>query len=177
MANTRRTIGALLVLIILPRATVAQEQLAASFDELLRGGRLARGDTVYITRPSGLRRIVADIRDLSSTELTLTDGRTTWVLTESEIVTIAQRDSVANGIWMGLGIGVIAMCIYSRSSEEAAYGTLYFGGPVVAGAAVVGALVDANHPETLYRASGSTRMGWSPTVSSGGLGARLFLEW
>lgn len=168
---------ALSTLVIQPLETMAEEPIERSLQELLSAGRLGPGDTVYVTRTVGRRSVRGTVEDLSPSALTLTDGQIKWTLPEEQILSVERRDSVANGIWTGLGLALLPICAYSRSSEQASYQMLYYGGPLLAGAALVGGLVDSSIRETLYRAPGRRRTRLSSTVLNGGFGGSLSLEW
>jgi hypothetical protein len=93
-----------LLLCVAAPATAAAQGIAATFQELRL---LVRpGDDVTVTDVNG-RNISGKITNLSAASLTLTvDGRPReW--REPEVATIRQRrgDSLANGAWIGLGIG------------------------------------------------------------------------
>lgn len=170
-------IVALSTLSLQPGDSMAQELIANSLHELLHDGRLAIGDAIYVTRSIGRRRLSGDLEDLTSSALTLTDKRITWTLTEEQILRVERGDSTANGVWTGLLLGVIPICAYSRSSEQASYAMLYYGGPLLAAAGLIGGLVDWNVRDTVYDAHGGKRARWSPVSPKGGLGASLSYGW
>jgi hypothetical protein len=101
----------MLTLLLLPVAAAAQ-QPASSLDDLLRSGELRPGDDVYITDATG-HRLPANVTDVSPSLLAVTDGRDTWAVAEIDISKIERRDSLQNGIWIGIAAGIgtlIAAC-------------------------------------------------------------------
>ena len=168
-----------LAMVVLPPAAAAQN-VATSLDELTNSGRLRSGDRVYVTDAEG-RRIRGDIIDLSSDAVSLTDGRATWTLTDTEVSRIERADSLKNGMWIGGGLtfaGAIAWChlVESRGSGYC-YSTFYTL-PISLGLGVgLSALFDANRREKLYEVSGSPDVRLAPVLTQGGAGARLSVGW
>ena len=183
-----RLLIGLLVVILLPGDSIAQN-VPRSLDELLRAGDLRSGEAVDVTI-ANRGRVSGRIVGMTSTQLTmaprsLTHGRTRLEFSEEtrlefsedEILTIERQDSLQNGVWIGLAGALIPLCVYARSSEGAAYGALYYGGPLIGAGVLTGALIDAAVKKAIYRRRDSTRVSWSPTLSAGGLGARVSLAW
>ena len=123
MTMTRRTVGGVAMLallpgeaasqcvtnpldqLLLPGETVARtstEGVATSLDELLHVHGLQIGDGVYLTDVTGCR-IKADISDVSPDSVTLATRRGTRLFREGEILKIERQDSVWNGIGIGIG--------------------------------------------------------------------------
>ena len=172
-----------LVLSVLPRVVAAQN-VATSLDEILQSGALGLGDGVYVTDTTG-RRIKADVTDLSSAGLKISGRRMTWTLDESEISKIERQDSLQNGIWIGIGVGVgalVAVC-NSRggwlkvSDDECPYIVGYYGIPGLVAMAVAGAIVDSRFTKTLYQAPGSATLTLSPMLSTEHVGAAASISW
>lgn len=183
-----RLLAGLLLVILLPGDSMAQD-VPGSLEELLRTGDLSSGEVVSVT-VANRGRFSGPIVDLTSTRLvmaprSLTQGRTrldfregTRVdFSEDEILSIERPDSLENGIWIGLAGAMIPLCLYARSSEGASYWAFYLGGPVIGAGVVTGALIDAAVKRAIYRRRDSTRVSWSPTLSTEGVGARVSLEW
>lgn len=180
MARPGRTVGLLMTCMFLVTSgrAAAQGALAASLDELLQSGGLRAGRGIYVTDTGG-RRWKGDVDDVSSTMLTVTDGRgNTWAWSEGEIDRIEQQDSLKNGVWIGLAIGIgtaYAACKIVRG--ECIYTTIYIGYPAVAVGAFAGLIVDAVTHRTLYKKAGSADLRLSPMLSSRTLGARMSVGW
>ncbi len=103
-------------------------------------------------------------------------------LATSAIRRIELQDSIANGIWIGLGLAVAgsrASCYAeSRSAGgDFCYGTFYAFLPALGVGAWVGAEVDAARHKTLYEAAGAKRVTVAPAVSRSGLSVRASIEW
>lgn len=96
MACPARTVGLVmtLILVVLSGRAAAQDEMAASLDELLQSGDLRAGRGIYVTDTAG-RRWKGDVDDVSPTMLTMTDGRgNTRAWSEGEIDRIEQQDPV-----------------------------------------------------------------------------------
>jgi hypothetical protein len=142
---------ALIVLVLCVAAPAAAGQgIATTFQELRL---LVRpGDHVTVTDVNG-RDVSGKIKDLSASSLALTvDGQPReW--RETEVATIRQRrgDSLANGAWIGLGIGagLAAVGIAVAFSSEDYDGDVNFGEAVLVTAmygglgAAIGTGIDA----------------------------------
>ena len=166
-----------LTCLLLPVQAKSQE-VASSFEQLRSSGLLKRGDSVYVRDASGRRRKVR-IRDLSSTVLTVTDGRTTRDLTETEVRRLDRRDSIENGIWIGLGISVAATVVFCKLDSACVYYSPYIYS-AMAGSTVIGALVDLASHRTLYWGpprSGASRLTLFPLLSKERIGVQMSLAW
>lgn len=189
MARSRRTLGGtklgilILALLALPVAASGQDA-ATSLEELFRSGELRRGDGVYITDPDG-RRVKTDVTDVSPSLLTVTDGQDTWTLSEMEVSKIERRDSLQNGIWIGMaaGVGTLVAICNSRggwlkiSDDECPYIVQHWGIPGVAATAIAGAIVDAHITKTLYESPGAARLSVAPLLARERIGAQLSVGW
>lgn len=153
--------------LLLPGQTAAQR--ASSLDDVVRAGRLSRGDQVYVTVVGG-QRTEAEIVEASSTGLTLADGRKRWKVAEADVAKVERRDSIHGGIWIGIGIGFLASPITCNWGRYCGF-TGFLGG-------LVGGLVDAGVRETLYEAPArARRVSVSPMLAKGGAGALLSVAW
>lgn len=167
----RATVGLLTLMILLLPLEAESQGVANSLNQLRSSGLLKPGDAVYVTDGNG-RRTKGKIRDLSSTSLTLTEGRDTRNLDETDVRKIERRDSLENGIWIGLGIGVgmtAVICKTDPDPEHCPYTVAYVGLPAIAAGTILGAIVDAFIHKTLYLAppgSGSSRLRLSPNLSN-----------
>ena len=180
MACPGRTVGLVmtLILVVLSGRAAAQDAMAASLEELLRSGSLRPGLGIYVTDTGG-RRWKGDVRDVSSTMLTVTDDRGgAWSWSEGEIDRIEQQDSLENGAWIGLAAGVgVAYAACKMTRGDCSYTVLYIGYPAVAVGAFAGLIVDAVTHRTLYNRAGSADLRVSPMLSSRTLGARMSVAW
>lgn len=167
-----------LILVVLSGRAAAQDATAASLEELMRSGSLRPGLGIYVTDTGG-RRWKGDVRDVSSTMLTVTDDRGgAWSWSEGEIDRIEQQDSLENGAWIGLAAGVgVAYAACKMTRADCLYVSLYVGYPAVAFGTFAGVMVDAVGHRTLYRATGSVHLRLTPTLSSRTLGARMSVGW
>ena len=161
----------------------AAQEIASSLEELVRNRGLRAGDGVYVTDDSG-QRIKGDVSDLTGTTLEVRTRNGNRSLRADAIRRIERRDSLENGILLGLAAG-LAVCYVSCHREsrdgEFCYGTAHYFFPVflpiTAGSVVAGAMLDASVNRTVYAAPGSTRLTWSPAVSNRHLGVRASVSW
>lgn len=172
--------GIVVLLAMLGAASVAEAQVAGSLDELLQSGELQFGDEIFVTDVSG-RRIKTRIRGVSAIALSVTEGRNTRTLRDTDVSKIERWDSVANGSLYGLGIGFAAMLgtcrLESSSSGDFCYRASYLFYPGLAVGALVGGIVDARLTKTILQKPGSARVAVSPMLAKKGLGARISLTW
>ena len=173
----RTAVGFLMLLVLLPQEARPQE-VTSLFADLGASGVLKPGDTVYVTDARG-ERSKGRVTDLSTTSLTLTVGSDTRDLSGMNITKIERRDSLENGIWIGLGIGVgmtTVACKVDPDPEHCPYIVGYFGLPAMAAGTILGAIVDASVRRTLYLAPGgitSSRVTFSPILSNAHKGLLL----
>jgi hypothetical protein len=170
-----------LLLFLLPISATAQEA-ASSFDQLRASGLAKEGDTVDVTDASGAR-VKGRIADLGATSLVLLTGHSTRRdFSEMTVTKIQRRDSLANGILIGLGVGA-ALGVVSVNSlcnlpdpECAAIVTLAIALPSTAGGAILGAVVDGLIRKIVYiapRPTHSVRLGLSLMQSRDRTGAAI----
>ena len=173
----RTAVGFLMLLVLLPQQARSQE-VTSVFADLGASGVLKPGDPVYVTDARG-ERLKGRVRDLSATSLTLTIEGDTRDFSGINITKIEQRDSLENGIWIGLSIGVgitTIMCKVDPDPEHCPYLVGYFGLPAMAAGTILGAIVDAWVRRTLYLAPGgikSSRVRFSPILSNAEKGVLL----
>ena len=114
---------------------------------------------MYVTDARG-ERSKGRVTDLSATSLTVMREKDTRDFSGTNITKIEQRDSVENGIWVGLGIGVgltTIVCKVDPDPEHCPYIVGHFGLPAMAGSTILGAVVDAWVRRTLYLAPSGIR--------------------
>ena len=147
---------------------------ATSLENALREAGVQIGDGVFLTDAKGCR-IKADIKEMSDTELSLTDGRQTWLLRKGEILEIEKQDSLWNGVGYGLGVSAAVLRRGDFSSDD--FSAVVAGIAIVVGAGVViGAVVDANIHRTVYEARPAV---WAvkPVVGADRIGAHVAVRW
>ena len=157
-------------------AATAQD-VAVRLDELAATGTLQAGEEIYVRDADG-DRTRGRVEELGSTGLrirTREGGTRAW--DDAEVVEIWRRDSLANGAWIGGGIGVGAFlmeCRYGGSGKGICpvvpHGLIH-----LTVGAVLGAFFDSLATETLYRVV--TRVRVSPLISGKGAGAQLAVTW
>lgn len=159
-----------LAILLLPRDARPQEA-ASSLEDLRDSGMLKPGDTVYVTDVRG-QRTKGRLRDLSKASLIMAVGEDTRDFGFLSITKIERRDSIENGLWIGLAAGVgttIVACKVDPDPEHCVYIWQYFGLPAMAAGTLLGAIVDASMRRTLYMApegNTSSRLKLSPILSS-----------
>lgn len=168
------------VLVVLAGAPAAAQEVAAPLNDLLRTG-LAPGDAVYVTDAQGKRRD-GRISEISANGLTIANGDDAWTWPETEIARIEAKDGLANGIWIGLAIGLGAslMGCHYGDNETGICPIPYalIGGYLHLGlGASLGALFDRHMTRTLYQAPPPARVEVSPLVSHERMGVRLAVTW
>ena len=169
------------VLVVLAGAPAAAQEAAAPLNDLLRTG-LAPGDAVYVTDAQG-ERTEGRVSEISATGLTIANGDDAWTWTETEIARIEAKDGLANGIWIGVAIGVGAFlmrCHYGDNKTGICPIIPYAvtGGYVQLGlGAYLGALFDRHMTRTLYPVPEPARVEVSPLLSRDRVGARLTVGW
>lgn len=176
----RMTVGILtLALFMLPGYAAAQD-VGSSLDELLQSGELRPGDGVYVTDATG-RRVSADVVDMSSSGLELTNGRHTWTLPARDVRRIQRRDSWESGAWLGGGIGagaaILTGILSESNNEQRGYVAAALILPSMAAGAFIGGIADAFTHKTIYRKAGSARVRVSPMVSTERVGAAASISW
>jgi hypothetical protein len=146
-AAKRCTVGALVLVLIMPAATI-RAQMAGSFDQLPLLVR--RGETVAVTDTAG-RTVRGPIVDLSSTGLVVLVAGSRRSFGHDEILRIRKRgpDRLRNGALWGLGIGAAVGWFLAAqgagadsgyADEAAAFAPILIGAALGSG---VGAGVDA----------------------------------
>ena len=159
-------------LLALVAGTAAAQDAEGSWEELLRSGRLRRGDKAVVNNIDGV------VRELTPDSLVIASGDGTWSWAAADVRGIRKRDRVSSGAWLGFGAGLLTMGVLAKANDEAfGYAMLYGGFPVAGAAAVVGAIVDAHHLETVYGAGGSASVSLSPMLTKGGAGASMSVGW
>ena len=169
----------LLALLLLPPPAMSQEPVM-SFEDLRQLG-IKPNDTVYVTDTTG-RTVKDKIDSLSDDSLTL---RREGVLQESEVNRIEVGDSLQEGIWLGvaLGIGVGYAAVHAScdlpDDECAAIVTNAIGIPATVGGAILGAIIDASRRRTVFASparSRARRLELSPFLSHATRGIRMSLR-
>jgi hypothetical protein len=176
--TVRRSIGACVLLLMFSAPALPQTP-AASFGELIAQGDIRPRQTVYVTDVWG-NSVKGRLGELRAGSLVLVQGSRKIQLAETDVTRIQRGDSLANGLWLGLGAGMAAAWITPRlfcdlpDDECASIVFAAIGLPSIAGAAVAGALVDAANKKTVFQFAGtrrSARLQVSPVVGRRRMGA------
>src|SRR5687768_9430709 len=168
----RQSIGACVVVLMFSAPALPQTP-AASLSELIAAGAIQPNQTIYVTDGSG-HRVKGRLGELRAGSLVLMQGSRQLRLAEGNVSRIQRGDSVANGLFLGLGIGVAAAWLAPHhfcdlpDDECAAVVFAAIGLPSIAGGAVAGTLVDAANRKTVFRAGagGSARIQVSPVLGA-----------
>jgi hypothetical protein len=150
----RAAIGIAALALVLSPKDARPQGTTTPFAELRASGVLRPGDKVDVTVRGG-QRTTGRLLNLSEAALILTVGRDTRDFSSMNVGKIERRDSIENGIWIGLAIGVGATavaCKIDPDPEHCPYIVGYFGLPAIAASTILGAIVDASIRRTLYLA-------------------------
>jgi len=143
-----------LIAISIAPAREAAAQPFATLGELRATGALRSNDRIYLTDATG-RRVTGSVRELSDTSLLLAKGSDLRRVAGADITKIERRDSIENGLWLGLGAGVGAFamaCKADRDPEHCPYRFHSLGLPTVAVGMTLGALIDRSIRRTFLLA-------------------------
>ena len=174
----RQSIGGCVLLLMFSSPALPQTP-AASFDGLIAEGGLRLGETVLVTDVWG-HRVEGRLAELRPGTLVLTQGTLMLEMAEANVVRVQRRDSIQNGLWLGLGAGIAAAWITPNvfcdlpDDECAAIVFSAIGLPSIAGGALAGALVDAVIKKTVFQSRGgpgSARIQVTPMLGAGRAGA------
>ena len=167
-------------LLLWPTSSAAQS-VATSFNELRR--TLNPGDEILVRHADGrvTREHVRAVTDASldvqsKSAFGLRPLGPARSLAESSVTEVKRVDSPINGMWIGIGGGIVATYAACKARCIA-----FFAYPAGAmGGAVVGMAVDAAIRETLYRAasprSGATAIAFTPWFTRRGGGTSLTIR-
>ena len=169
--------GLAVAMALLAGGAATAQDVAARLGQLAATGTLQIGEEIYVRDADG-DRTRGSVEELGSTGLRVrTKGGGTRAWDDAEVVEICRRDALANGAWIGAGIGVGAFlmeCRYGATKKGICpvfpYGLIHF-----TVGAVLGASLDSLATETLYRAVTGVRV--SPLISGNGAGAQLAVTW
>ena len=166
----------LLVLLALPAATARAQEAEGAWQGLVRSGRLRWGDRITVNGVS-----TGVVRKLTLDSLVVASGDTTRSWAAADVRAIQRRDPIAASFCLGFvaGLGGMSALAYALhgNDEQAGYFRLLVGYPVAGATAVVAALVDARHWETVYGPGDTARVSLSPVLTKGGAGARMSVGW
>ena len=169
--TVRPMIGACVFLLLVSAPALSQTP-AASFEQLIAEGAVQPHETVYVTDVYG-HRVKGKLGELRPGGLVLMQGVGRIQMNEAEVVRIQRRDSLQNGLWLGLGAGVAAAWIAPHvfcdlpDEECAAIVFAAIGLPSIAAGTITGALVDAAIKKTVFQLAGtrgSARIQVSPVL-------------
>ena len=174
----RRSIGACVLLVLFSSPALPQTP-AASFEQLAAKGAIRPDETVYVTDAWG-QRVKGKFVDLRPGTLVLRQGSLDIEMSEADVSRIQRKDSIQNGLWLGLGAGVAAAWIAPHAfcdlpdDECAAIIFSAIGLPSIVTGGVAGALVDAAIKKTVFQfggTPGSARIQVTPVVGGRRAGA------
>ena len=157
--GTRQALGVWVVLVMCSAPALAQTP-AASFGELIAEGAVREKQSVYVTDVWG-NRVKGRLVDLRPGSLVLMQGSREVPMAEADVTRIQRRDSIANGLLLGLGAGFaagwISTHLFCDLPDDECAGIVFaaIGFPSMAGGAVAGALIDAANSKTVFRFSGT----------------------
>jgi hypothetical protein len=157
--TVRQSIGAC-VLLLMVCAPAFPQTPAASFEQLIADDAIQPNETVYVTDAWG-HRVKGRLGELRPGSLVLKQGAETIQMPEADVSSIQRRDSLQNGLWLGLGAGVAAAWIAPHlfcdlpDDECAAIIFAGIGLPSIAAGTVAGALVDAAIKKTVFQYAGA----------------------
>ena len=180
MRNCAVGLAMVLAIVVLMPSTATAQGPATSLEEISGSGRLVPGDRIYVTDIGG-RRMKGDVIELTSAAISLTDGRVTWRLAETEVGRVERADSLKSGMWIGAGLalaGAIGWChlVEKRHSEYCFWSA--YGLPISLGVGVgLGAFLDANRREVLYEAAKGADVRLFPVLTQTEGGVRLSIRW
>jgi hypothetical protein len=176
--TVRHVIGACVLLLMMSAPALSQTP-ATSFEQLAADGDIPLHQTVYVTDAWG-NRIKGKLVDLRSGSLVLMQGAQRIELTEADVSRIRRRDSVQNGLWLGLGAGVAAAWLAPHlvcdlpDPECAAIVFVAIGLPSIAAGTVAGAVIDSAIKKTVFESAGTrgtARIHVSPVLGGRRVGA------
>ena len=157
----RQSIGACGLLLLCSSPAMPQTP-AASFEQLASKGAIRPDETVYVTDAWG-QRVKGKFVDLRPGNLVLRHGSLDIEMSEADVSRIQRKDSIQNGLWLGLGAGVAAAWVAPYvfcdlpDDECAAIVFSAIGLPAIAAGGVAGALVDAAIKKTVFQFGGGPR--------------------
>ena len=167
--SSRMTVGLFTLVALLCSAEARPQEVANSLEDLRDSGVLQPGDRVYVTDTHG-QRTKGTLRDLVAASLIVTVGGDTRDFSETSITKVERRDSIENGIWIGLaaGVGMTVVACKRNHPEDCPYLVAYAGFPTIAAGAILGGVIDLLVRKTLYLAPDSnvsSRLTLSPVMS------------
>ena len=168
--SSRITVGLFALVALLCPEEARPQDIASSFEDLRDSGVLQPGDSVYVTDGHG-QRAKGTLRAPIAASLVVTVGGETRDFSETDITKIERRDSIENGIWIGLAAGVgmtVAACKVDPDPEHCPYLVAYVGMPAIAAGTILGGVIDLLFRRTLYLApdsNASSRLDVSSVVS------------
>ena len=158
---------------------VHAQDASSSLDELQISGGLKLGDHIYVTDSAG-QRIEGDVIDISSSALSVTNGRGTWTFMDGDLHAIERRDELQDGIWLGAGAGLgifFAVCV-PESGVGGCLGVSHISGTIFAAiGAFIGWSIDDRMREKIYQKSGGTRLSVSTMLAAEHVGAEVSVGW
>ena len=170
----RMSVAILLTALSLCAGEATSQEVARSFDELVRAGDVQHGDVVHVTDVGG-RLVKGTVDNLTATTLMVTRSEgdsLSWFA--GDVVRVEQDDGIVDGVLKGLltGVGITLFA--------AIYGEYYVaraGLPALGACTAIGAAVDIRMRRVLYQRSRAAGVAIAPTLSAGRVGARVLVAW
>lgn len=140
-------------------SSVSAQTIPRSLTELATSGLVKSGDSVYVTDLTGQRN-KGRLESISAQSVTLLMNGEKRQFAGGDVREIQRRDSVENGLWIGIAAGVAVAALAPRlvcdlpDPECAPIAVGVIGLPAISVGAIVGALVDAGIRASVYRAPG-----------------------
>ena len=167
------------VLVLMISAPALPQTPAGSFEQLIADGAIKPDQMLNVTDASGVR-LKGRLVELRPDGLVLMQGAQKVQIAEANIRSIQRRDSLANGLWLGVGAGLAAALIAPHlfcdlpDNECATIVFAVIGLPSIAGGTVAGVLIDAAIKKTVFEfggTGGSARVNVSPVLGRREAGA------
>jgi hypothetical protein len=156
--TVRELIAACLLLLIVSAPAMSQTP-AASFEQLIAENAIQPNATVYVTDLWG-QRVKGKLGEVRPGSLVLMQGSRKIQMSEADVTRIQRGDSLQNGLWLGVGAGLVAASIAPSlvcdlpDDECAAIVFAAIGLPSIVAGTVTGALVDAAIKKTVFQYAG-----------------------
>jgi hypothetical protein len=159
----RRCISACVFLLMISAPALAQTP-AGSFEQLIADGTIKPRQTVYVTDVWG-HRVKGKLFELRPGSLVLMQGSRTIEMSEADVSRIQRRDSVQDGLWLGLAAGVAAAWVaphfFCNLPDPECVAPVFaaIGVPSIAGGTIAGALIDGAIKKTVFQVSAARSTG------------------
>lgn len=181
--TVRQLIGACVLVLMVSDPALPQTP-ALSFEQLIAEDAIRPRQTVYVTDVWG-HEVKGRLGELRPGSLVLMQGAHKIQMPEADVKRIEPRDSLLDGLLLGLGAGIAGAFIAPHlicdlpDAECAAVAFAAVGLPSIAGGIVAGALIDAAIKKTVFEFAGtrgSARIQVSPVLGRRRAGALATIQ-